>query len=123
MTDVTGFGLLGHLLEVCRGSGVRATVRWNAVPLLDEARALASNGSVTGGSARNWQGYGGEVDLTSHGRLERDLLTDPQTSGGLLIACAAEAVDDVLACFRTDGFSRAAVIGELGAGSPGVTVV
>ena len=123
MTDVTGFGLLGHLLEVCRGSGVRATVRWNAVPLLADARELASAGYVTGGSARNWQGCASLVDLTGHGAVEQAILTDPQTSGGLLVACAPEAVNEVLACFHADGFHRAAVIGDVEAGSPGVSVV
>ena len=123
MTDVTGFGLLGHLLEVCRGSGVRATVRWTSVPLLAEARELVAAGYVTGGSTRNWQGYGSLVDLTCHGAVEQAILTDPQTSGGLLVACAPEAVNEVLACFQAEGFHRAAVIGELAAGPPGVSVV
>jgi selenide,water dikinase len=123
LTDVTGFGLLGHLLEVCRGSGVRARVQWDVVPLLTDARTLASTGFVTGGSARNWKGYGGLVDLTTHGAVEQAILTDPQTSGGLLVACAPESVNDVLECFRREGFQRAAVIGEVEAGSPGVSVV
>jgi selenide,water dikinase len=123
MTDVTGFGLLGHLLEVCRGSGVRATVTWSTVPLLTAARELASAGFVTGGSARNWAGYGTFVDLTSHGAIEQAILTDPQTSGGLLVACAPESVDEVLGCFRDDRFSHAAVVGEIEAGPPGVRVV
>ena len=123
LTDVTGFGLLGHLLEVCRGSGVRATVTWNEVPLLTDARELASAGFVTGGSGRNWAGYGSLVDLTSHGAIEQAILTDPQTSGGLLVACAPESVDEVLDCFRADGFHLAAVVGEIEAGSPGVRVV
>jgi selenide,water dikinase len=123
LTDVTGFGLLGHLLEVCRGSGVRAHVQWDAVPLLTDSRTLASTGFVTGGSARNWKGYGNLVDLTTHGVVEQAILTDPQTSGGLLVACAPESVNDVLECFRSEGFQRAAVIGEIEAGSPGVSVV
>ena len=122
LTDVTGFGLLGHLLEVCRGSSVRGRVRWNSVPLFTDARALASTGFVTGGSARNWTGYGSLVDLTTHGAIERAILTDPQTSGGLLVACAPEAVDEVLDCFRREGFQRAAVVGEIEAGPPGVVV-
>ena len=122
MTDVTGFGLLGHLLEVCRGSNARARVRWSTVPLLTDARALASTGFVTGGSARNWKGYRSLVDLTTHGAAEQAILTDPQTSGGLLVACAPEAVDDVLECFRREGFQRAAVIGEIEAGPTAVTV-
>ena len=123
LTDVTGFGLLGHLLEVCRGSGVRATVRWNNVPLLSDARELVAAGYVTGGSARNWEGYASLVDLTSHGAIEQAILTDPQTSGGLLVACAPEAVNEVLDCFHAEGFHRASVIGDVEAGSPGVSVV
>jgi selenide,water dikinase len=123
LTDVTGFGLLGHLLEVCKGSGVRATVRWSAVPLLTDAKALAAAGHVTGGSNRNWKGYGDLVDLTTYGDIERALLTDPQTSGGLLVACAPEAVQEVLAIFRAEGFSRAAVIGDVGSGGAGISVV
>jgi selenide,water dikinase len=123
MTDVTGFGLLGHLLEVCRGSGVRATLRWDAIPLLADARELAAGGFVTGGSARNWQGCSDLVDLTSHGALEQALLTDPQTSGGLLVACAPDAADQVLDTFHSEGFRQAAVIGELSSGSPRIAVV
>jgi selenide,water dikinase len=122
LTDVTGFGLLGHLLEVCRGSGVRARVEWSSVPLLTDAQTLASTGFVTGGSARNWKGYGSHVDLTRHGAVEQAILTDPQTSGGLLVACAPEVVDEVLDGFRREGFQRAAVIGEIEAGEPVVTV-
>jgi selenide,water dikinase len=123
LTDVTGFGLLGHLLEICRASSVRATVRWSDVPLLADAYQLAAAGYVTGGSARNWQSYGGDVDLQSFGSTEQALLTDPQTSGGLLVSCAADAVDDVMEIFRSEGFERAAVIGEIEAGHPRVGVV
>ena len=123
LTDVTGFGLLGHLLEVSKGSGVHATVRWSSVPLLTAASELAGAGHVTGGSTRNWKGYGSLVDLTGYGEIERALLTDPQTSGGLLVACAPEAADDVLQIFRSEGFNRAAVIGEVASGAPGITVV
>jgi selenide,water dikinase len=122
LTDVTGFGLLGHLMEVCRGSGVHATLRWSAIPLLTDARELAAAGHVTGGSTRNWKGYGHLVDLTTHGPVEQALLTDPQTSGGLLIACAPDAVEEVLESFRSEGFSRAAVIGEIESGPPGISV-
>src|SRR5499426_1547909 len=123
LTDVTGFGLLGHLLEVCRGSGVRARVQWSSVPLFTDSRTLASTGFVTGGSARNWKGYGSLVDLTTHDTVAQAILTDPQTSGGLLVACAPDVVDDVLDCFRREGFQRAAVIGEIEPGSPEVAVV
>ena len=122
LTDVTGFGLLGHLLEVCRGSGIAATLRWEKVPLLPDALALVGQGNKTGGSDRNWQSYGSSVRLGAHGDAERTLLTDPQTSGGLLAACAPASVDDVLAIFRSEGFERAAVIGEFSAGDPAVQV-
>ena len=123
LTDVTGFGLLGHLLEVCRGSGVRARIEWDSIPLLTDARTLASTGFVTGGSARNWKAYGSLVDLTTHGAVEQAILTDPQTSGGLLVACAPGATDEVLDCFRREGFKHTTVIGEIDAGSAGVVVI
>jgi selenide,water dikinase len=123
MTDVTGFGLLGHLLEVCRGSRAGATIAWEAVPLLSDALALAHAGHVTGGSSRNWQSYGASVDLAAHGPLPQALLTDPQTSGGLLVACSPAAVEEVLEVFRAEGFDRAAAIGEVTEGEPRVTVV
>ncbi len=123
LTDVTGFGLLGHLLEVCKGSQVRARLRWPDVPLLPDVQQLAAAGHVTGASKRNWAGYGSLVDLGSLGETERWLLTDPQTSGGLLVACSPEATDAVLDALRSDGFDRAAVIGEIQAGTPGVVVV
>jgi selenide,water dikinase len=123
VTDVTGFGLLGHLLEVCRGSGVHATVSWDAVPLLPDALALAGAGHVTGASHRNWQGYGGLVELDRQGATERLLLTDPQTSGGLLVTCHPRATGEVLDLFRSEGFDQATVIGEITPGAPGVRVV
>ena len=123
VTDVTGFGLLGHVLEVCRRSNVRATLRWDAVPLFGDARGLTESGYVTGGSARNWQGYGDLVDLGTYGRIEQALLTDPQTSGGLLVTCAPDAVDAVLEVFRSEGFDRASIIGEVDQGAPRVVIV
>jgi selenide,water dikinase len=91
------------------------------VPLLADAAALARLGLVTGASSRNWSSYGHEVD----GNLdatERALLTDPQTSGGLLVACSPDAVDDVLRAFHADGFDRATVIGRIIPGEPRVVV-
>jgi selenide,water dikinase len=123
LTDVTGFGLLGHLLEVCKGSKVQATIRWSAVPLLPDVTELARQGFVTGASRRNWASYGKNVELNGHGETERWLLCDPQTSGGLLVTCAPGAVDQVLDIFRQDGFDRAAVIGEISAGPPRISVV
>jgi selenide,water dikinase len=123
LTDVTGFGLLGHLLEICRASAVGATVDVARVPLLPGAADLARAGCVTGASDRNWAGYGSDVVLGEGvGAVEQALLTDPQTSGGLLVACAPEAAADVLALFRDEGFDRAAEIGGFVAGAPRVTV-
>ncbi len=116
MTDVTGFGLLGHLNEIALGSDLAATVDLRSVPWLTGAERLAEQGYVTGASSRNWSGYGQHVTLNGVSDLHKSLLTDPQTSGGLLIACAPSAVDDVMAVFHTEGFDRAAVIGRL---SPG----
>ena len=122
LTDVTGFGLLGHLLEVCKGSSVAAVIDWARVPLLGRVRELVRQGHKTGASARNWAGYGALVNFATGGDLEQALLTDPQTSGGLLVACAPAAVDNVLEVFRADGFAQAAVIGECIAGEPGVRI-
>jgi selenide,water dikinase len=114
MTDVTGFGLAGHTLELARGAGVDIAIDWSRVPLLSGARALAAQGMVTGASARNWDGYGAEVQLAAGlTNVDRALLTDPQTSGGLLVSCEANAVADVLAVFRRHGFDAAAEIGEV----------
>jgi len=113
MTDVTGFGLLGHLLEICRGSKVGARVDVARVPLHPGALDLARAGFVTGASARNWAAYGTEVAREGIADAELALLTDPQTSGGLLVACAPDAVDEVLRAFCAQGFDRAAVIGRI----------
>ena len=124
LTDVTGFGLAGHALELARGAGCTVRIDWHAVPVLEGVRDLAALGLVTGASGRNWAGYGAEVRLPNgFADVERALLTDPQTSGGLLVSCAPEAVDEVLAAFRRDGFERAAVIGEVLEGSAGLEVV
>ncbi len=124
LTDVTGFGLLGHLLEICRGSQAGARIDLRRVPLHPGVLDFARNGIFTGASGRNWAGYGSDVDLDgSIGDAERALLTDPQTSGGLLVACAPGVVDEVLAIFRSEEFARVAVIGEVVAGPPRVRVV
>ena len=117
LTDITGFGLAGHLLEICRGSKLGARVRFDDVPLIDAARSLAEQGVATGASGRNWAGYRREVRLPEgFAQWRLNLLTDPQTSGGLLVACAPKAVDQVLAEFAHDGFGDARVIGEMTAG-------
>jgi len=123
LTDVTGFGLLGHLLELCRGAGLGAEVNMAKVPLLPGVEALAEQGFVTGASGRNWAGYGKDVVLDGIRDVQKQLLTDPQTSGGLLVACAPESVDEVLAVFHSGGFEHAAAIGRAVAGIPKVRVV
>ena len=123
MTDVTGFGLIGHLMEVCRGSKLKARVRFADVPVLSAARHLAEQGYVTGASDRNWASCETSVTVPTDGPAwHRRLLTDPQTSGGLLVACTRDAAPAVLEVFAKDGFKNAAVIGELEAGTPGITV-
>jgi selenide,water dikinase len=123
MTDVTGFGLLGHLLGVCRASGVRAIVEAARLPLLQDVLRFAAEGTVTGASARNWASYGDAVTLGDGiDATYRALLTDPQTSGGLLVSCAPAAVASVLAEFRRHGSEEAAVIGQLLPGVPGISV-
>jgi selenide,water dikinase len=123
MTDVTGFGLAGHALEMARGARLRAEIDWSAVPLIAGVDALARDGCVTGASGRNWAGYGAEVQLgPGLPAIARDLLTDPQTSGGLLVSCRPDVVGDVLACFRADGFDDAAAVGRMVAGTPGLSV-
>jgi selenide,water dikinase len=123
LTDVTGFGLLGHLLEIAKGSRVGARVDWNALPLLPGVLEFAREGIMTGASGRNWSGYGSRVKLASIlGESQKAVLTDPQTSGGLLVACEPRACDEVLRIFRDEGFPQAAVIGEIVAGEAEVAV-
>lgn len=124
LTDVTGFALLGHLLEMCRGSGLAAELRFADVPVLPAAATLAQAGFATGAATRNWASYGHEVALpTAMPEWQRKLLCDPQTSGGLLAACAPETAQEVLHLFRDAGFHDAAVIGAMQAGMPGVRIV
>ncbi|MGH6622382.1 MAG: selenide, water dikinase SelD [Burkholderiaceae bacterium] len=122
LTDVTGFGFLGHLNEIARASGVAARVEWSALPLLPMVRELADAGFVTGASGRNWAGYGADIRLENIDATQQALLTDPQTSGGLLVACDPGSVDAVLNIFHVDGFEHARVIGEFCSGQ-GVSVV
>jgi selenide, water dikinase len=123
LTDVTGFGLAGHGLELARGAGCGVRIDWPKVPLLASVRELAAQGFVTGASGRNWASYGSEVLLPDgFADADRALLTDPQTSGGLLVACAPDAVSDVLGIFKADGFANAAVIGEVIAGPARLTI-
>ena len=124
MTDVTGFGLLGHTLELARGSQLQARIEMAAVPFLPQVVDLAKQGCITGASGRNWQSYGGDVQLSSAvSPVLQALLTDPQTAGGLLVSCSPDAVQDVLAVFRQEGFADAAVIGDMHARPVGIEVV
>lgn len=117
LTDVTGFGLAGHALELARGANCTVQLDWARVPLLDGVRELALQGMVTGASGRNWAGYGHDIGLPAgFAEVDQTLLSDPQTSGGLLVSCAPAAVDAVLAIFKQHGFDDAAEIGEITAG-------
>lgn len=123
MTDLTGFGLLGHALEMVRGSGLGLDIDFAALPLLPGAAELAGAGIRTGASGRNWGSFGREVDLGDGlPPWARDLLCDPQTSGGLLIAVAPGALDAVMRKAGERGFDRAAVIGTFAAGDGRVAV-
>ncbi|WP_211300946.1 selenide, water dikinase SelD [Aliiruegeria haliotis] len=114
LTDVTGFGLGGHLLEMLRGAGCSGRVDWASVPVMAGVRELAERGFITGASGRNWASYGAEVALSEGlSEIDRALLTDPQTSGGLMVACAPSALDGVLEIFRRHGFDGAGVVGEV----------
>ena len=123
LTDVTGFGLAGHLLEILRGSKLGGEVRFDALPVIPEALEWVKQGVATGASERNWNGYGREVALPrDFPEWKRKLLTDPQTSGGLLVSCAPEAVPAVLQAFQQKGFADARVIGGVYAGTPRLAV-
>ena len=122
LTDITGFGLLGHLLELARGAGLAAELDMASIPLLPNVEQLARDGYVTGASGRNWDAYGKDVVLDGVAPHQQALLTDPQTSGGLLVSVDAGSVDAVLALFAAGGFGEAAVIGRMRAGAAAVTV-
>jgi selenide, water dikinase len=114
LTDVTGFGLAGHALEVARGSGATVEIDWAAVPLLPGVRALAEQGCITGASTRNWAAYGAEVALPAgFADTDRALLCDPQTSGGLLVSCSPAALPAVQDTFAQMGLGQAAVVGRV----------
>lgn len=124
MTDVTGFGLLGHGLEMARASEVTLTIDRARLPLLRQAKTLACDGYVTGASARNWESYGDRVALPENIELwESQILTDPQTSGGLLVACSSDSADDILRRILAAGDTSARILGRADSGSAQLRVV
>jgi len=123
ITDVTGFGLLGHALVMARGSKLALTVHFNNLPFLIEAESLAQQGYITGASKRNWASYSQSVTLPSDfPEWRRHLLTDPQTSGGLLIACDPSRAADAVRAIADCGYARSCIVGHAAAGAPSVTV-
>lgn len=124
MTDVTGFGLLGHVLELAEASSATIVIEADRLPWLPGAMGLAARGIVTGASGRNWLSYGDRIDI--YRPLDdgvRALLADPQTSGGLLVSCSQDSAEQVLDIFHTQGFSCASIIGSVQAGRARVSVV
>ncbi len=123
VTDVTGFGLVGHLFELCEGAGLAATLDWDRLPILPSARKYAENGYNTGAASRNWAGFGDYVTVPDGlEQWRKNMLMDPQTSGGLLVSCPPDRADAVVALFHDQGYGFATMIGELTAGAPHVTV-
>jgi selenide,water dikinase len=123
ITDVTGFGLLGHALEVARGSQLGLTIDYSVLPFLKEATTLAQKGCVTGASHRNWASYAASIELPADWpEWKRHLLTDPQTSGGLLIACSPTRAAEIAAAIVEEGYACARVIGHANADSTGVRI-
>ncbi len=123
LTDVTGFGLVGHLMEMCRGSKLRAAIRFDDLPVLSAALHLAQAGFATGASDRNWASCEAQITMPADAPAwQRKLLTDPQTSGGLLVACSPDAAPAALEIFARQGFKRAKAIGELMSGTPGIVI-
>lgn len=124
MTDVTGFGLVGHALEMARASGVGVEFKWGALPWLTRAADLAQAGIITGASGRNWQSVSANVQMAKGmAEWQRALLTDPQTSGGLLVAAEPDAAPRLLAMIQQAGFAEAAIIGTAVAGVPQITML
>ena len=120
LTDITGFGLAGHALELARGANCQVQLDWASVPLLEGVRDMAAQGFITGASGRNWAGYGHDIGLPAAFAAEdQALFTDPQTSGGLLVSCDAASVGDVIAIFHRHGFADAAPIGTVAAAKAG----
>ena len=123
ITDVTGFGLLGHALEIARGAKLTISIDLSALPLLEQTSALAQQGFVTGASHRNWESYSDDVRLPADlAEWRKHILTDPQTSGGLLIACAPEKAAEIKDQIVAAGYARATIIGHVRDGAPEICV-
>lgn len=124
LTDVTGFGLCGHMYEFCKGANLSATIVWDKLPLLDTVSDYAQKGYNTGAADRNWDSFFNHV-VTPDGlpQWKKNILMDPQTSGGLLVSCPPEAADAVLKVFHGSDFEHASIIGSLSEGEAKVSVV
>jgi len=123
LTDVTGFGLLGHLLELCRGARLGAIVEAGKLPLLPAAIGFAQQGIGPGAIARNLDSFGADVSFDQQvPDWLRRIMADAQTSGGLLAAVAPESADEVLQRFHATGFTAATVIGQMQAGAPAIRI-
>ncbi|MEO6914597.1 MAG: selenide, water dikinase SelD, partial [Chitinophagaceae bacterium] len=103
MTDVTGFGLLGHLMEMCDGSNLSATIAFDSIPVIPNLSGYLSQGCVPGGTQRNWSSYGHKVSVLTD--EQRDVLADPQTSGGLLVAVSEDGVEEFEALLKREGLA------------------
>ena len=124
LTDVTGFGLAGHLLEICRGSKLAAEIQFDQIPVLSEALPLAQQGYGPGAIERNLASYGHEIDFSENiQNWQKRLLADAQTSGGLLVSVAPSEANEVLALFRQAEFSQATVIGTMKSGTARISVL
>jgi len=124
LTDVTGFGLCGHMYEFCIGAKLAATIIWDQLPILDTVLDYAKKGYNTGAADRNWESFCDHVGVpASMEKWQKNLLMDPQTSGGLLVSCSRESANIVLKTFHDAGFGDASIIGSLIEGEPRVSVV
>ena len=123
VTDVTGFGLVGHLLELCDGAGLKATLNWDDLPILPSALEYAKQGYNTGAANRNWASFGKNITIPeTMEQWQKNMLTDPQTSGGLMVSCPPERADEIITLFHAQGYSLAKKIGSMEAGAAHVTV-
>lgn len=122
-TDITGFGILGHLLEVARGSAARVIVEYAALPFYPHARDMYAKGETTGSNGANRELAGNHLDIrTSLTKVEEELLFDPQTSGGLLLSVPHEDAKSLVEKLHANGVTYATCIGAVEAGTPGITV-